>query len=82
MPMPIRLDARAADFPLAGSKISLKDGSSPSKRRVTFQARFAGDLGGEERLRGRKRLHCKTRLFEQVGQRLTHRVAVVDNRHQ
>jgi len=37
--------ARAADFPLAGSKISLKDGSSPSKRRVTFQGRFAADLG-------------------------------------
>src|SRR5262245_24186894 len=37
--------ARAADFPLAGSKISLKDGSSPSKRRVTFQARYTGDLG-------------------------------------
>lgn len=37
--------ARAADFPLAGSKISLKDGSSPAKRRVTFQARFTGDLG-------------------------------------
>jgi hypothetical protein len=36
--------ARAADFPLAGSKISLKDGE-PSKRRVTFQARFSGDLG-------------------------------------
>jgi hypothetical protein len=36
---------RAADFPLAGSKISLKDGSSPAKRRVTFQARYAGDLG-------------------------------------
>jgi hypothetical protein len=37
--------AQAADFPLAGSKISLKDGSSPSKRRVTFQARYSGDLG-------------------------------------
>jgi hypothetical protein len=37
--------ARAADFPLAGSKISLKDGTSPAKRRVTFQARYAGDLG-------------------------------------
>lgn len=34
----------AADFPLAGSKISLKDGA-PNKRRVTFRARFAGDLG-------------------------------------
>src|SRR5437870_5547796 len=37
--------ARANDFPLAGSKISLKDGGTPSKRRVTFQARFAGDVG-------------------------------------
>jgi hypothetical protein len=37
--------ARADDFPLAGSKISLKDGTSASKRRVTFQARYAGDLG-------------------------------------
>ena len=37
--------ARAADFPLAGSKISLKDGSSPKKRKITFQGRFAGDLG-------------------------------------
>ena len=37
--------ARAADFPLAGSKISLKDGKSAAKRRVTFQARYAGDLG-------------------------------------
>lgn len=34
--------AHAADFPLAGSKISLKDGP---KRRVTFEARFTGDLG-------------------------------------
>ncbi len=36
---------RAGDFPLAGSKISLKDSSSPSKRKVTFQARYSGDLG-------------------------------------
>jgi hypothetical protein len=36
---------RAGDFPLAGSKISLKDSSTPSKRRVTFQARYSGDLG-------------------------------------
>ena len=37
--------ARAADFPLAGSKISLKDGA-PSKRKVTFEARFSADLMG------------------------------------
>jgi len=37
--------AQAAEFPLAGSKISLKDGASPAKRRVTFQARYSGDLG-------------------------------------
>ena len=37
--------ARAADFPLSGSKISLKDGASPAKRRVTFLARYAGELG-------------------------------------
>lgn len=37
--------ARADDFPLAGSKISLKDSKTPSKRRVTFQARFNADLG-------------------------------------
>jgi hypothetical protein len=37
--------AYADDFPLAGSKISLKDGATPAKRRVTFQARYAGDLG-------------------------------------
>jgi hypothetical protein len=36
---------RAGDYPLAGSKISLKDSSTPSKRRVTFQARYSGDLG-------------------------------------
>ena len=36
---------RAGDYPLAGSKISLKDSSSPSKRKVTFQARYSGDLG-------------------------------------
>jgi hypothetical protein len=37
--------ARAADFPLSGSKISLKDGATAAKRRVTFQARYTGDLG-------------------------------------
>src|SRR5258706_3427850 len=36
--------ARATDFPLAGSKISLKDGA-PAQRRVTFQGRYAADLG-------------------------------------
>ncbi len=37
--------ALAADFPLASSKISLKDGKNPATRKVTFQARYSGDLG-------------------------------------
>src|SRR5690349_19947305 len=37
--------ARAAEYPLDGSKISLKDSSTPAKRRVTFQALYTGDLG-------------------------------------
>jgi hypothetical protein len=37
---------RADDFPLAGSKINLKDGKSPSKRRIVFVGKYGGDLGG------------------------------------
>jgi hypothetical protein len=36
---------RADDFPLAGSKINLKDGKSPSKRKIVFVGKFAGTLG-------------------------------------
>ena len=37
--------ALATDFPLAGSRISLKDGKTPAARRVSFVARYTTDLG-------------------------------------
>jgi hypothetical protein len=39
------LVARANDFPLEGSKITLKGGTKAAKRRIAFEGKFAGSLG-------------------------------------